>query len=527
MNMIAKTPKKFNITGPCIQGFHYMVDIRAKIDMIIHDYIDKGEYFTINRARQYGKTTTLEMLYQRLHEHCVVLDLSFEGKDEYFISLEAFGEGFRRDVLAYKEEAYDAWAVWEDPIDRHFPMSDLSRRITSFCQLSPKKVILMVDEVDKASDNDVFLIFLGMLREKFISRNRKGIAAFQSVILAGVHDIKNLKKKLRPEAQHAYNSPWNIAANFTVDMSFSTEEIVTMLENYEQDYFTGMAVDKIAERLYWYTGGYPFLVSCVCKTIHERNLGWILTGVDMAIRSIIKENNTLFDDVIKNLMNHESFGELVEQILLTGEGVPFQIRNPDIDRGVMYGIFKEMEGRVRISNIVFETIIYDYFISIAKTRALTNRYADDDGSLFIHEGALDVTAVIQQFAVFMKSEYRDEDGSFIERHMRLLFLSFLKPIINGKGSYAVEAETRRNRRMDVVVFYGGEEHIIELKIWHGEKAAKEAYDQLTGYLLSRGQKRGYLVSFCDNRRAPREGNTFIHKDCEIVEFIVAYRDKRE
>lgn len=51
------------------------------------------------------------------------------------------------------------------------------------------------------------------------------------MILAGVYDIKNLKLKIRPEEEHKYNSPWNIAARFNLDMSFSAEEISLMLGN--------------------------------------------------------------------------------------------------------------------------------------------------------------------------------------------------------------------------------------------------------------------------------------------------------
>jgi hypothetical protein len=50
-----------------------------------------------------------------------------------------------------------------------------------------------------------------------------------------VYDIKNLKLKLRPDGEHQYNSPWNIAARFSVDMSFSTEQIAHMLQEYEDD----------------------------------------------------------------------------------------------------------------------------------------------------------------------------------------------------------------------------------------------------------------------------------------------------
>ena len=36
--------------------------------------------------------------------------------------------------------------------------------------------------------------------------------------------------------EHRLNSPWNIAADFNIDMSFSAEEIAGMLQEYEKDY---------------------------------------------------------------------------------------------------------------------------------------------------------------------------------------------------------------------------------------------------------------------------------------------------
>jgi hypothetical protein len=50
--------KDFNITGSCFEAQHYMIDISEKI-AAIKPLVDKGLYFTINRARQYGKTTTI------------------------------------------------------------------------------------------------------------------------------------------------------------------------------------------------------------------------------------------------------------------------------------------------------------------------------------------------------------------------------------------------------------------------------------------------------------------------------------
>ena len=82
--------KRFCTTGTCIPEKNYMVDIS--------EYIENGQYFTINRARQYGKTTTLYLLEKRLRENYIVLSLSFESADEYFQSLSSLAEGLMLDI---------------------------------------------------------------------------------------------------------------------------------------------------------------------------------------------------------------------------------------------------------------------------------------------------------------------------------------------------------------------------------------------------------------------------------------------
>ena len=52
----------FNISGDCKPGFHYMVDIASRLSAI-KAMVNQGQYVTINRARQYGKTTTRRAYY--------------------------------------------------------------------------------------------------------------------------------------------------------------------------------------------------------------------------------------------------------------------------------------------------------------------------------------------------------------------------------------------------------------------------------------------------------------------------------
>lgn len=55
-------PKVYNTTAVCIPKEHYMVNLDERLKKI-KVFVDAGKYFTINRARQYGKTTTLRALY--------------------------------------------------------------------------------------------------------------------------------------------------------------------------------------------------------------------------------------------------------------------------------------------------------------------------------------------------------------------------------------------------------------------------------------------------------------------------------
>lgn len=75
--------------------------------------------------------------------------------------------------------------------------------------------------------------------------------------------------KIRTESEHKLNSPWNIAADFDIDMSLACRGIEQMLNDYEEDHHTGMDTQDIARLIYDYTSGYPFLVSRICKLIDE------------------------------------------------------------------------------------------------------------------------------------------------------------------------------------------------------------------------------------------------------------------
>lgn len=262
--------RRFNVTGSCIPQRHYMVELDDRLKSIKEDYIEDGSYFAINRGRQFGKTTTLRALEEYLKDEYVVLSLDFQEigtkkfGDETIFS-KAFAAKLRRSLQSTETEEKEMLLELLSDFKADTPdvgLDELFECLSCMCEHSSRPIILMIDEVDSASNYRVFIDFLAQLRARYLKRDK--IPTFHSVILAGVYNIKNLKLKLRPESEHQYNSPWNVATDFDMDLSFSSCQIASMLAEYEADHHTGMDVKETAEEIYRYTSGYPVLVSSVC-----------------------------------------------------------------------------------------------------------------------------------------------------------------------------------------------------------------------------------------------------------------------
>ncbi|SFD32067.1 AAA family ATPase [Clostridium uliginosum] len=503
--------KRFNTTGVCIPRKHYMVDISNKIDEI-EKLVEEEFYFVINRPRQFGKTTTLNELYKRLNSKYSVIRMDFELIGEDFASEERFCETF----VDYMSRFTNI------DIRKASTLTELSNRIIDLTK--DNEIILIIDEVDKNSNNRLFLSFLGMLRSLYLSREQDLATTFKSVILAGVYDIKNLKLKVRDNSEIRYNSPWNIAINFNVDMSFSETEIGTMLREYADENELPLNIELLSKEIYKFTAGYPFLVSRICQIIDEILLcedkkEWTLFDIQRAVKLLLEDKNTLFDDLIKNLENNSNLYEYLYNILVSGLQITYNINNPTIDLGHMFGyLVKDKNNNTIVSNQILKEVIYNYMISKTDTRTMS-RYNFKDN--FINEdNTLDMENVLLRFQQFMKENYSSRDIEFLERQGVLLFLSFIKPIINGVGFDYKEVQISEERRLDIVIQYNKCKYIIETKIWHGEIAHKKGLNQLKNYLEIEGLNKGYLLIFNFNESKQYSNSEYCLDNKTIFEVIV-------
>ena len=512
--------KRFNTTGLCNPKKHYMVDISDKLEKI-KVLIENEEYFVINRPRQYGKTTILTALENSLKEKYLVISISFEGIGDIVFSNE---EKFVAELINLINDTLDCVDENLSEIFRKLSLevstlSNLSRMISKFIKKLNKEVILIIDEVDKSSDNQIFLNFLGMLRNKYLDREKGKAVTFKSVILAGVYDIKNLKLKLRPDEERKYNSPWNIAVPFNIDMSLSKLGIKNMLEEYKKDKCVELDLDKIVDFIYFYTRGYPFLVSRICQIIDEDlNASWNEENMIKAIKLLLNEENTLFDDLIKNIENNKNLKDYALDIIMNGARNTFNIFNPTINLGVMFGYFKNQDNMVAISNRIFSQVLYNYFSSLLENNDTMKKY--NFKSDFIYGNALNIEKILIRFQQFMKEEYSSKNESFLENHGRMLFLSFLTPIINGIGFAFKEVQISEEKRLDVVITYNNNKYIIELKVWRGEEYHEKGLKQLVNYLNINDQNKGYLLVFNFNKNKEYKKEELIVEGKEIFQVFV-------
>ena len=498
--------KRFNTAGTCRPNEHYMVDITERLE-IIRKMIAQGDYFCINRGRQYGKTTTLEAISKQLSDEYCVFKISFETvedacfKDEnhlYAKFINLLARSFMWTPLIGLDSAAAEMIVdYSKEHKTECSSDDMEFLIGSVCHQNSKPIVLVIDEVDQAGNHSSFLKFLGLLRGMYL--NREVIPTFQSVILAGVYDIKNLKLKMRPEEQHQYNSPWNIAVPFDVDMSLSAVGIKGMLAEYKADHSLTFDEKAVAQEIRDYTAGYPYLVSRICQIIDAEQLTWDKDGVQKAVNKMLNEGSTLFDDIVKKLDEFPELARTIRNVLFQGMRYPFNYYDKATNLALMFNFVKQQDGAFAVACRMFEIWFYNYFISQDKQSPLFQQGMADKNQ-FIHDGIIDMPHLMERFVAHINETFNmDKDHKFLEENGREIFLTYLRPIINGIGNYYIETQTRDHQRMDVVVDYLGIRYVIELKIWRGNAYNERGEEQLTGYLEHFNLQTGYLLSFCFNK----------------------------
>ncbi len=368
--------KRFNTAAVCLPSEHYMADLSERVREI-KKMVDDEKYFTITRPGQYGKTTILCALKNVLEKTYEVAGISFGTLSAAdFDTEQSFIEAFCRLIKRENGKGLSIPSVILKRLEGYLvrkadeaTLSELYDTLSEWCELSAKPVVLIVDDVDTEPDNQVFRDFLAQLRCGYISRDMNDEPFFHSVILAGVTDVKSPRNEIHAGKVYIERSPWNIAADFTLDMSLSETDIKGMLDEYEADHHTGMNTEAAANSIRGYTNGYPFLVSRICQLIDEklvpsvfaaRKEAWTEAGVEEAVKLILAEKNPLFDFLIKKICKCDKLKEMLHVILLQGDAA-YLMGNEEQKQLIEYGFIVPANSRVTVANRIIEMCLNKYF----------------------------------------------------------------------------------------------------------------------------------------------------------------------
>ena len=513
--------RTFTTSGVCIPKRNYMVSRANTLDKIMA-MMGQGKYLILSRPRQFGKTTLLAQLEQRLSPDFDVITISLQGLDRAFESSFTFstaictklvrlgrygGLKIPRDILLRVQKI----AAQEENAN----LQGLIGLFTDWCFEAGKPVVLVFDEVDEAAGSMVFRKFLGILRDAYLERNQKGIPAFQSVILCGVSDVEHLRQGIHPEGESTgTGSPWNIASNLLFPLDLPTDGIQQMLMEYEADHHTGMDTLAVAKAITRWTSGYPYLVSRICEILDsemgESFLGdvWTADVVDEAAVKITKEENSLFSSLIEKARDYPSLAQDLTDHMFRGKYAEY---NPDNDAQksmLLYGFVRVVGTHLEIANEIFRIRLARFFDNAYReknAKIMAELFDTKFNKYELPDGTLDVYHLLEDFIRVFTKVRRDThlteeeaEKKFVEEDGRRMFMLYLSPIIGGSGTYTIEEQTLSKRRMDLVIHFRGKRYVIELKTWHGA-FNPEGEEQLIGYLDEYDLTVGYMLRFCFNK----------------------------
>ncbi|MET8990870.1 ATP-binding protein, partial [Nonomuraea wenchangensis] len=204
----------FNTTGPCDPQRHYMLPPTQRLPQA-RELIEMDRYFVLHAPRQTGKTTTLDTLASELNTQGDIAALMFSCEsakaagDDY-----AAAESLLLDSLreAAEESGWPDELLPPNPWPHSSPGSRLRAALREWCRRSPRRVVLLLDEIDALQGTSMVSI-LSQLRHGHNARH-KGLPFPASVVLCGLRDVRDYKVASgSPSDRSNPASPFNIVAD--------------------------------------------------------------------------------------------------------------------------------------------------------------------------------------------------------------------------------------------------------------------------------------------------------------------------
>ncbi|MEM7533450.1 MAG: ATP-binding protein [Chloroflexota bacterium] len=489
--------REFNIFGPVYSHIHYHVE-RTEVKSAVHKKVENGRYFTLNAARQTGKTTIFREVIAEL-----------EATGEYFGILLSF-EGLRGHSQArFYEELTSILTDRNLPILKNLvnhenlpkpqSLADHSGFMAWIRQIGTilnRQGLLIIDEFD-AAGAELAEPMLGAFRDMYLHRHEPTRYVLQSIVLVGVRNI--------PALLGGTQSPFNIADQYEVPY-FTHEETSALLNQHTDETGQPFMTETIDE-IYRESQGQPFLVNRLAQILTQdivpnRSRSILPSHMGQAMVDLLAENNTHFASITSKAMSHRT--RLLPILFYDEKRSNF--REPVTQELLMYGILRKIRNQgvltASIANPIYRKML---ILTFSPSNGDVPAISPVHGSFrhrYIVDGVLNMDGLMDSFKRMMeehgvqllrsKQTYRP-----LEIGGQYLLLSYLTAALDSIGGYVALESINSAGEMDLVVVYLNARFIIETKVWYGKKRFEDGQAQLVGYLKAASLDKGYIVLFSE------------------------------
>ncbi|GHV12457.1 hypothetical protein AGMMS49938_05040 [Fibrobacterales bacterium] len=478
--MTKRPVRFFNTTGPCNPNDHYMLPPEERlVGAQLSRYIGDKLYWVLHAPRQTGKTTFLQNWARKLNASgevvaCYVSVEECQGVSETEKAMPAICNAIRNSA--------ESFGVSIPPFPENDPHTMLSGILTDWAKLVvPKPLIVLFDEVDVLQD-DALVSFLRQLRKGFATR---GTGTYPiSVALVGMRDLKDYIVRAKDGKQVNPGSPFNVKSDSVSLSNFTKENIKRLFA--ERTTETGQQIEQAALDYVWeQSRGQPWIVNNLFMRATMRildkddNSTVTLAHVQEARHQMILARETHLDALAYRL-DDPKIRQIIESLMI-GEADPNLATGDAFRLCLDLGLVSQEDGVVQVANPIYREILARH-ITVGPQAAIPKpdwKWKKDDGTL-------DMEALLKEFQKFWRAnaDEWEEKSDYTEAFPHTLLMAFLQRVVNGGGRIDREYAAGRGR-MDLLVEYGGQKYIIEIKITRYNKSIesvkKEGFEQIRRY----------------------------------------------
>ncbi|MBW7877337.1 MAG: ATP-binding protein [Candidatus Cloacimonetes bacterium] len=479
--------KFFNTAGANQPRLHYTVSRPLGAKPIL-ELIEQEKYFTHHAPRQSGKTTLLREICERLNEEgkYLALYITVESAQSARDSvLEA-----NQIILRRLDGARNLYTASHLPTAFDFiqDKSGVQSCLESWSKASTKPIILVIDEIDAMAGESL----IALLRQLRAGYDQRPHAFPQSIILNGVRDLKDYRiYSSKEDTWLTGGSCFNIKAKSVRLGNFTLENVRELFAQHEAEHNQKLAPGMV-EIIYELTQGQPWL----CNALGEQMCFELFPEVPVldenhlhqAKEALILSRATHIDQLYYRLDDPR-----IRQIvipMLAGEDVS-RFPQEDLEYARDLGLLHPESKVVQIANPLYKEIL-----PREMTYALQHGMAFEPHWYELPNGKLNYKKLMDEFVSFWR-EHGQIEFYALEITPHTLFMAWLQRLVNGGGTIHREYALGR-KRLDILVSFGGEKFVSEIKLYRGEKTLSDGLNQICEYLDQIGLLEGYLMIFQKN-----------------------------